>query len=207
MSFSLLDLDAQQITKDKSKITMMNNLLKDVVILKPDNGNGIVLVDINDCRTSVKHLFSDKSKFRIVENDPTFTRLDSLQQYVRKLKTRNEISEEVRKRICPKNARLASAHGAPKIHKDFVHLPKFRPIIDIAGSTYYHVRQYLSEIFQPFTTNDYNIKDSFDAANRIKNIPKKLFDEGHRFVSLCRVPIHKCSPTEIYNCHIKENIL
>ena len=67
MSFSLLDLDAQQITKDISKITMINNLLKDVVILKPDNGNGIVLVDINDCRTSVKHLFSDKSKFRIVE--------------------------------------------------------------------------------------------------------------------------------------------
>ena len=123
MSFSLLDLDAQQITKDISKITMINNLLKDVVILKPDNGNGIVLVDINDCRTSVKHLFSDKSKFRIVENDPTFTRLDSLQQYVRKLKTHNEISEEVYKRICPENARLAMVH------------PKYTKILSIFPSS------------------------------------------------------------------------
>ena len=94
MSSSLLDFDAQQITKDKSKITMTNNLLKDEVILKPDKGNGIVLLDFNDYRTSVKHLLSQKSKFRAVENDPTCTRFHSLQQYLRKLKTRSEISEK-----------------------------------------------------------------------------------------------------------------
>ena len=54
MSFSLVDLDAQQITKDKSAITAINNLLKDLVILKPNRGNGIVLLDISDYRTSVK---------------------------------------------------------------------------------------------------------------------------------------------------------
>ena len=147
MSFSLLDLDGQHITKDKSKSKMINNLLEDVVILKPGKGNGIVLLDINECRTSVKHSFSEKSKFWIVENDPTFTTLDSLQQYLWKLKTRYEISEEVYKRIRPKNARLARAHGVPKIHKYFANLPKLRAIIDTAGSIHYHVRQYLSEIF------------------------------------------------------------
>ena len=182
ISFNLLDLDDQQITEDKSKITMINNLLKDVVILNLVKGNGIMLLDINDYRTSVKHLFSDKSKLRIVENDPTFTRVDSLQQYLRKLKTRNEISEEGYKRIRSKNARLARAHGTPKIYKDFVHLPKFRPIIDTTGSTHYHVGQYLSETFQPLTINDYYIKDSFDAGNRIKNISKELYDEGYSFV-------------------------
>ena len=100
-SLSLLDLDAQQITKGKSKITMINNLLKDAVILKPDKENGIVLLENNVYRTSVKHLFSDKSKFRIVETDPTFTRLDSVQGYLRKLRIRNEISEEVYKRLHP----------------------------------------------------------------------------------------------------------
>ena len=83
----------------------------------------------------------------------------------------------------PKNARLARAHETPKIHKDFVHLPKFRPIINTTGLAHYHVGQCLSEIFQPLTINDYNIKDSFDAVNWIKNIPKELFDEGYRFVS------------------------
>ena len=37
MSFSLFDLDSQQTTKDKSKIVKINNLLKDVLIFKPNN--------------------------------------------------------------------------------------------------------------------------------------------------------------------------
>ena len=72
---------------------MINNIFKDVVILKPDKENWIVLLD--NTKYSAKHLFSDRSKFWIVENDPTFTRLDSLQQYLPKLKTRSEIWEEV----------------------------------------------------------------------------------------------------------------
>ena len=44
----------------------------------------------------------------------------------------------------------------------------YRYYRDTTGSTHYHVRQYLSEIFQPLTINDYNIKDSFDAVNRLK---------------------------------------
>ena len=51
MSFNLLDLEAQQITKDERKIMTRNNLLKDAVILKPNKRNGIVLLDINDYRT------------------------------------------------------------------------------------------------------------------------------------------------------------
>ena len=39
MSFSLLSLDVQQIIKDKNKITMINNFLKDVLILKPGKRN------------------------------------------------------------------------------------------------------------------------------------------------------------------------
>ena len=154
MGFSLLDVEGKQITKDKSKITMINNPLKDVVIPKPNKGNGIVLLNISDYRASVKHLFSDKSKFRRVENDPTFARLDSLQQYLRKLRTRNEILHEVCKRIRPNNARLARAHSTPKIHKDLVHFPKFPPIKDTTGSSHYHVGQYLSEVFQLLIISD-----------------------------------------------------
>ena len=51
MSFGLLELDDQQITKDNRKIRTTNNLLKDAVILKPDKGNRIVFIDINDSRT------------------------------------------------------------------------------------------------------------------------------------------------------------
>ena len=49
MSFSFLKV--QEITKDKSKITLVNNLLKDVVKLKLDKRNGIVLPCTDHYRT------------------------------------------------------------------------------------------------------------------------------------------------------------
>ena len=44
-------------------------------------------------------MFSDRTKFRKINEDPTFRRLSSLQQYLRKLKERKEISGEIYQRI------------------------------------------------------------------------------------------------------------
>ena len=64
-----------------------------MVLLKPDKGNGIVLVDCLDYKNSVKKMFSDRTKFCKIYDDPTFRRLSSLQLH--KLKERKEISEEI----------------------------------------------------------------------------------------------------------------
>ena len=61
-------------------------------------------------------------------------------------------------------------------------VPTNYTLIRLQLITHYHVGQYLSEIFQLLTISDYNAKDSFDAGNQIKNIPKELFDEGYRLV-------------------------
>ena len=79
MSFNLLDMDSKRLTKDKNKINVLNNLLKDVILLKPDKGNEIVLVNCLDYKNSVKQIFSDRTKFRKINEDPTFRRLSSLQ--------------------------------------------------------------------------------------------------------------------------------
>ena len=77
--------------------------------------------------------------------------------------------QKVYKRTRPENGRLAKAHGLRKIQKDFVHILKFCPIMDVASI--WVLEQYLSKIFQPLTVYDYNMKDSSDVVNRIKNIP------------------------------------
>ena len=105
MSFSLLDMDSKQLAKDKNKINILNNLFKDLVLLKPDKGNGIVLVDSLDYRNSVKQMFSERTKFRKINENPTFRRLSSLQPYLHKLKECKEISEEIYQRIRPQNGR------------------------------------------------------------------------------------------------------
>ena len=51
----------------------MQQLRKNVAILKPDKGNGIVLLDIKDYSNSVEHLFKDRKKFQILDTDRTVT--------------------------------------------------------------------------------------------------------------------------------------
>ena len=40
--FDILDIDDQNVYKDAKKLKIMQNLRKDVAILKPDKGNGVV---------------------------------------------------------------------------------------------------------------------------------------------------------------------
>ena len=85
--------------------------------------------------------------------------------------------------IRPKNAKPAKAHGLPKIHKEFSNIPKFSPIIDTTGTTHCLVGKYLAILLNPLTINEYLLKDSFDAANRIKCIPQNLFENGYQYIS------------------------
>ena len=94
------------------------------------------------------------------------------------------MNKDTYKKIRPRNARPARAHGPPKIHKSFDRLPKFRPIIDTTGITHYSVGKYISELLQPFTQSEFTLKNTFDATDRIKSIPPDLFIQGYKFVSL-----------------------
>ena len=58
--------------------------------------------------TAIKNLFSDKSKFKEIHDDPTPARLSSIQRYLNKLNNRNELNDEVFKKIRPQNAKLTS---------------------------------------------------------------------------------------------------
>ena len=61
--------------------------------------------------------------------------------------------------------------------------PPLRPIIDTIGSTHYGVGKFISKLLNPLTQNAYNLKDSFEAADRIKAIPSHLYEEGYALVS------------------------
>ena len=52
LAFSLIDLDIYQVFKHKKKLEVIKNLCKELVILKPDKGNGIVLIGTNDYYTT-----------------------------------------------------------------------------------------------------------------------------------------------------------
>ena len=183
MAFNLINVNDQQVYKDKKKIKTIRELREKVTLLSPDKGNGVVILDIQDYQRSMQHLFADRTKFRVLQEDPTNGRFSSLQQYIRKLRKRGEISEADFQTMFPKNAKIGRAHGSAKIHKEFDRIPPLRPIVDTIGSTHYGVGKFLTSLLNPLTQNEYHLKDSFTAAERIKQIPTNLYDEGYKLVS------------------------
>ena len=150
---------------------------------KTDKGSAIVLMNKKDYIHTVGNIFGDSNKFKLKADDPTITRMKSLQNYLRKIHNRGELTKGEFNLCRPKNAKPVKAHGLPKIHKSFDRIPKFMPIIDTTGSTHYFVGKFLASLLKLLTVNEFLVKDSFDAATRINNIPKDLLESNHKFIS------------------------
>ena len=130
--------------KDSNKIKIIQQLRQNVAILKPNKGNGVVLLDNQDYVNSAEQLFKDQTKFKILDKASTITRMTTLQNYLRNLCIRGEISKAEFDQMTPKNGKKVEACGLLKIHKTFTNIPKFRTIIDTTESSHYLVGKYLA---------------------------------------------------------------
>ena len=81
-AFNLIDIDGKNIIKDAHKIKIIKHLSKTLLIMEPDEGNGIVLKNKKDYTNSMENLFSNKTKFKKFDSDPAITRLSNLQSYL-----------------------------------------------------------------------------------------------------------------------------
>ena len=178
-TYSYLDLDSKQFLNDQNHINTIQQLRNKCMILKPDKGQGVVLIDKIDYYNSMERIFNDKTKFKVVNNDPTFRNLASVQNYLNTLVSRGELIENDKMEMRPKSARLGRAHGLPKIHKDYTNIFSFRPIVNTTCTVYYGVGKYLSNLLNSLTLNEYSLKDSFEATQRIHSIPTELFAQVH----------------------------
>ena len=71
------------------------------------------------------------------------------------------------------------AHGLPKIFKEILSIPKFRPIIETTGTSHWLQGKYLISLLYPLTINKFSLKDSFVGATRIKATPSYLFKNDY----------------------------
>ena len=187
-TYSVLDTDSARFHNDSKIVKIIKNLLNvnSLVILKPDKGWGCVILNKTDYYNSLDGIFYDTTKFQQVDADTSITQLNSLQAFLNKLASngRKEITTDEKDFMRPKFAQPARAHGLPKVHKVFDSLPPFRPIVDTTNTVYSFVGKFLSSLLQPLTINSFTLRDSFDAANRIKSINNDLINvEGYKFIS------------------------
>ena len=168
------------------------NLREKVMILKPDKGQGIVLVNKDDYIQNIEYLFSDKTKFQVLNKDPILQFLNTVQNYVNKLFNCGEISNDEKKLTCPKFAQISRAHGFLKTHKKFEVLLPFRPIVDTTKAPYYSIAKFLANLkawFPPMRLT-YSHKSKLISLMR-------LYFIGLKFLI-------SCVPTKFHKYHIFE---
>ena len=123
---------------------------KDIVILRPGKGNGVVIMDKIRHKSKMYELLNDESKFKQLTNDPTKLRECQLKCYLRKLNNKGYFDESVYDYIYPAGSLPSSLYGTPKIHKikEKFDIPSLRPIVSSINSYNCNLASYLCDILK-----------------------------------------------------------
>ena len=174
---------ANQLKKHKilDKLKKNNN----IVILKPDKGNAVVILDRVVYIEQMKKLISDITKFKKLKKDPTMTRETNTQGLLRGLKKsglfgtdQSDIKRNYEK-VYPRGSQPARLYGLPKLHKmsDVDIYPKFRPIISSIGTHNYKLAKYLNDILAPLIPCEYSCKDTFTFLEDLQAYSEEVSDK------------------------------
>ena len=145
---------------------------KDIVILRSDKGNGVVIMDKITYKSKVFELLNDESKFKQLTSDPTKLREGQLQCYLRKLNNKGYFDESVYDYIYPAGSLPSKLYGTTKIHniKEKSDIPPLRPIVSSINSYNYNLASYLCELLTPFIPSAHCTKDSFTFIKDIQEV-------------------------------------
>jgi len=145
-------------TKD---IILLKRLRQDenIVICRPDKGNGVVLLDRDNYRVKLLFILGDGTKFKELPFD-AFNLIikieDKINYCLRTLKTKGF---EFYNEVYTSGTHPGLLYGLPKIHKMGIPL---RPILSAIGTPAYGLSKFLVPILKPATTNQYTLSDSFE---------------------------------------------
>ena len=152
---------------------------RDIVICKPDKGNGVVIVERKNYDEALLSIINDTSKFEKLKEDPTRKREASLQRFLRKLKKDSFISDSEYSKVYPNGTAPAKIYGLPKLHKfkKGENLLKFRPIVSSIGTFNYDLSKYLANILSPLIPSKHSSKDTFTFIKDLHgaNLTNKFF--------------------------------
>ena len=141
---------------------------EDIVIQKSDKGNSVVIVNREDYLKRMQEMVDDVTKFEKVavkdrkEYNFMVKEKGEVTSLLNELLAKQSISVADHGKLTPNGPNPARLYGLPKIHKEPVNgLPKYRPIISQIGSTTYKIAKFLLPFIEPYTTNDYTVRDTF----------------------------------------------
>ena len=134
---------------------------KDIVVTRPDKGNGVVVMDRVIYNQQIYALLSDKNK---LSEDLTKLREGQLQRYLRELKNKQFLDDATYERIYQSGSQRSRLYGTPpKVHQinSNSEVLSFRLIVSSIGSFNYNLSRFLFDMLTPFILTDYCTLDSF----------------------------------------------
>ena len=185
-------------TTDLKKHRVLKELRsnKNIVILKPDKGNGVVVLDRADYDQGILKIISDTSKYRPIKEDPTLLREGRLQRLLRKLKKNGHLDSDVYNSIYPRGSQPARIYGLPKMHKERGHnsIQPFRPIVSSIGTYNYNLAKYLCNLLTPHIPTEHCTSDTFTFVQDIQGLSMHgKFMVSFDIVSLfTNIPLDEC---------------
>ena len=148
---------------------------KDIIVCRPDKGRGVVLLDREVYLNKMKSIISDTTKFTKLNDSirPITTKIeDKLNNFLRKLKRSNIITDETYKQLSITGSGPGILYGLPKIHKpNFDTVFPFRPIFAAYNTASYSLGKFIVPILSHLTTNCYTIANSYSFAKCIQEVP------------------------------------
>ena len=144
---------------------------KDIVITKPNKGNGVVILDRRLYNNAIQEIISGTSKLENLSEDQTLKHEASLQRFLRKLKQRTFFNEIDYDKLYPSGPAAAYIYGTPKMHKfsSSDSYPKLCPIVSSIGTFSYNLSRFLCHLLLSLVLNYYSCKDTFFFVCQIRN--------------------------------------
>ena len=90
---------------------------KNIIITKPNKGNGVVSLDQKLYYNSFQEIISDTSKFEKPNEGPTLKHESLVQRFLRKLKQKNIFNENEYNKLYSSGSDPTRIYGSPKVHK------------------------------------------------------------------------------------------
>ena len=149
------------------KLRNNNNIL----ITKPDKGNGVVIVGRIYYRSSMYGIVNDTSRFSKLRSDPTICRENS-KRFLLSLRNKDFFTKEVYDNIYPCGSRPGRIYNNPKTHKLKSKTDKltFPPIVSSIGTCNYKLTNFLGKVLLPIILTQHCAADSFSFCKEIHEV-------------------------------------
>ena len=136
--------------------------------MKPDKGNGVIILDKNKYKECVHKILNDNTKFKMLDTDPTVYREGQLQRKLLNCKKKGFFTDNVYNKVYPSGSKPARIYGLPKMHKEYTDFPSFRPIISSLGTFNYALASHLGSILKDLLPSEYSCSDTFNFVQELR---------------------------------------